>query len=79
MAAIFDLRHTHSSKSIVIVYCVCYGTGKRVIAVEIVLLSCIFAEKRVITLFQPPSWISDFRFYLGVSLIVPFKSLIPKT
>jgi len=31
-----------------------------------VLLSCILADMRVITNFQPPSWISDFRFHLGV-------------
>jgi len=48
---------------------------KRVIAVEIVLLSCIFAEIRVITLFQPPSLISDLRFHLGVLLIAPLKIL----
>jgi len=54
-------------------YCVLYGTQKRVIAVEIVLLSCILAEIGVIILFQPPSWIYDFRFYLGVLLIAPLK------
>jgi len=48
---------------------------KRVIAVEIVLLSCKLAEIRVITLFQPPTWISDFRFCLGVLLIALLKSL----
>jgi len=52
---------------------------KRDIAVEIVLLSCILAEIRVITLFQPPSWIPDFRFHLGMLLIAPLKSLNPKT
>jgi len=52
---------------------------KSVIAIEIVLQSCILAEIHVITLFQPPSWISDFRFCLGVLLITPLKSLTPKT
>jgi len=33
---------------------------KHVIIVEIVLLTCILAERHVITLFQPSSWISDF-------------------
>jgi len=45
------------------------------IAVEIVLLSCISAEIRVIALFQPPSCISDFRFILAALLIIPLKSL----
>jgi len=52
---------------------------KRVMAVEIVLLSCILAEIRVITLFRLLSWISDFRFHLGVLLIAPLKGLTPKT
>jgi len=52
---------------------------KRVIAVEIVLLSCVFAEIRVITLFQPPSWISDFRFHLELLLVAPLTSSTPKT
>jgi len=28
---------------------------------------------------MPPSWISDFRFHLGVLLLAPLKSLTPKT
>jgi len=47
--------------------------------IEIVLLSYILAELRVITLSQLPSWIYDFRFHLGVLLIAPLKSVTPKT
>jgi len=45
----------------------------RVITFEIVLLSCILADIRVITKFQPPSWISDFRFHLRVLPTSPLK------
>jgi len=76
MAAIFALRHTQTSKSIIIFYCVFY-IFKRVITFEIVLLSCILADISVITNFQPPSWISDFRFHLGVLPTAPLKSLNP--
>jgi len=48
---------------------------KRVITFEIVLLSGILVDIRVITKCQPPSWISDFRFHLGLSPTAPFKSL----
>jgi len=43
-----------------------------------VLPTCILVERHVITLFQPPSWISDFMFHLAVLLIVPLKSMTPK-
>ena len=36
-------------------------------------------EISAITLFQPPSWISDFRFHPTKILIAPLKSLTPKT
>jgi len=52
--------------------------GKHVITVENELLTCILSERHVITLFQPPSWISDFRFHLAVLLIAPLKSLTRK-
>jgi len=52
---------------------------KRFIICEIVLLSCILAHIRVITKFQPPSCISDFRFHLGVLLTSPLKIVTPKT
>jgi len=71
MAAIFDLRHTQTPNNIIISYFVFYGTEN--------VLSCLLTEVRAITLFQPPSWISDFRFHLGVLLIAPLKSLTPKT
>jgi len=37
------------------------------IVVGISLLSCIETELRLISFFQPPSWISDFRFHPTVS------------
>jgi len=43
---------------------------KRVIAVEVVILSYILAEIRVITLFQPPSWIFLDLWLLASSLSV---------
>jgi len=46
---------------------------KRVTTFEIVLVSCILADIRVITKFQPPSWISDFRFHLGLLPTAPLK------
>jgi len=52
---------------------------KRGIAVEIVLISCTFAEICIITLIQPPSCISDCRFNLAVLLITPLKSMTLKT
>jgi len=52
---------------------------KRVITFEVVLLSPILADLRVITKCQPPSWISDFRFHLGVLPTAPLKHLTPKT
>jgi len=81
MATFFDLRHTQTLNSIIIFYCVFCGTENvlLVITFEIVLLSCILADIRVITLFQPPSLISAFRFRLGVLLIAPLKSLTLKT
>jgi len=43
----------------------------------------ILAERHVVTLFQPPSWISDFLFYLAVLhlavLTAPLKSFTTKT
>jgi len=42
-------------------------------AVGILLLSCIETELRLISFFQPPSWISDFRFNPTVFLIVPLN------
>jgi len=52
---------------------------KRVITFEIVLLSCKLADIWVITIFQPPSWLCDFRFHLWMLLTAPLKSLTPKT
>jgi len=49
------------------------------IAVGISLLSYIETELRLISFFQPPSQISDFRFHPTVFLMVPLISLPPKT
>jgi len=51
---------------------------KRAITVEIMLLTFILAERHVITIFQPPSWISNFRFYLVMLLIALLKGLTRK-
>jgi len=51
------------------------------IAVGISLLSLIETELpvRLISFFQPPSWISDFPFHPTVILMMPLKSFPPKT
>ena len=79
MAAILDLRHIQTSGSLLTGIIVLPDQENMGIAVGILLLSCIIAEIRVTTLFQPPSWISDFRFHLAVLPIAPFKSLTLKT
>jgi len=48
MIAIFDLRHTQTSNCIIILMRVLWH-WKRAIAIEIVLLSRILAEKSIIT------------------------------
>jgi len=63
MAAIFDLRHTQTSNSI-ITFTGCFMAlktppGSSDIAFEIELISCILADVRVVTLFQPPPGSSD--------------------
>jgi len=79
MAAIFALRHTQTSNSIIIFYCMFYDTENRLFPLN---LCCYhvqaIADIRVITKFQPPSCISYFRFYLGVLLTVPLKRLTQK-
>jgi len=77
MSAIFDLRHTQTSNIIIIFIACFYGTENVLLPLK---LCCyhVLADKRVITLFQPPSWISDFRFHLGVLLIAPLKRLTLK-
>ena len=72
-----DFRHTLTSNSNLTCLSVLF-TSKTWYANGIVLISCVKAELRVITLFQPPSWISDFQFYLAVFLIAPLKSLTRK-
>jgi len=86
MAANFDLRHAQTWNRIHSSLFVLPVPGNMGVAVGIALLSCIraemsclLAEIHVITLFQPPSWIFDFGFHLGVLLIAPLKSFTPKT
>ena len=79
MAGIFDFRHTQTSDSIPTSVSVMPDAENMGIAVEISLYIYIYAEIRVTTIFQPPSWISDFRFHLAVLQIASLKSLTLKT
>jgi len=60
-------------------YCVFYGTENVLFSLK--WCCCILADIHVglNTIFQPPSYISAFRFHLGVLSTAPLKSLTPKT
>jgi len=79
MAAIFDFSLICTSDSLRSSLIVSSDLENMGIAVGISLLLCIDTELRLISFFQPPSWISDFRFHPKVFLMVPLKSLSPKT
>jgi len=67
----------HRTASLFLLRVLCHL--KRVITFEIVLLSCVLADTRVITKCKPPTWISDFRFHMGVLPTAPLKILTSKT
>jgi len=79
MPAIFDFSFIHTSDSLRSSLVVSPDHENMGIAVGISLLSCIETELRLISFLQPSSWIYDFRFHPTVFLMVPLKSLPPKT
>jgi len=79
MAAIFDFSIVRTSDSLRGSLIVSSDLENMGIDVGISFLSCIETELRLISFFQLPCWISDFRFHPTVFLMVPLKIVPPKT
>jgi len=75
MAAIFDFVYFQTWGIILISLIGLPDLENMGIAVGISLLSGIEIELRLISFYQPPSWISDFWFYPTVFLMVLLRSL----